>query len=101
MEKGPIFEILNFLLGLAIGVFGLWFWFEVVGTKRVVGYGFAMGGQVVECQGEFGFFFSMVGLRTRGFVVAHILVGFLMVVGVCLLSFFSSAFGDFGDMVVG
>lgn len=68
VAAGPIFSILNFLLLVAVSLYQLWFWFNRAGHASVSGIG---------CK-EFGFFFSQVDLNGKGFVVANILLQFLM-----------------------
>ena len=89
VDRGPIFEIVNFLLLVAVVVFKLWFWFEVAGENGAGVSGFRFGdggGSVVGCQ-EYGFFFSKVRLDGKGLVVGNILLAFVVLVGVSLFVF--------------
>ncbi|KAN0110780.1 hypothetical protein V8E51_007167 [Hyaloscypha variabilis] len=61
---GRIFQLINFILMVALSVFQLYFWIKRVSAVASIG-----------CV-EFGFFFAQIPLNEKGFVVANILFHF-------------------------
>lgn len=83
---GRVYNVLNFLLLVAIASFQLWFWFARVPQ---------LNGQA--CQ-EYGFFFARIRMNKQGFEVLNIFFYFL-ILSACAVVIFMAALKSGGLMM--